>query len=60
VFEASPVNTAALEELRNKVELLETELAMERLLLQDQRAANSRQQQQVFREAQKRRENKQK
>ena len=46
-------NTAELVELRDKVELLETELAMERLLLQDQRAANSRQQQQVVREAQK-------
>ena len=34
-------------ELAKKVELLEMQLAMERLLLQDQRAANARQQQQV-------------
>ena len=34
-------------ELIKKVQLLETELAMEKLLLQDQRATNGRLQQQV-------------
>ena len=35
-------------ELIRKVQLLETELAMEKLLLQDQRTSNGRLQQQVF------------
>lgn len=35
-------------ELTKKVQLLRTELAMEKLLLQDQRATNTRLQQQVL------------
>lgn len=42
------VADAQISELQKKIELLEVQLTMERLLLQDQRAANARQQQQVI------------
>lgn len=41
-------SSARLAEMQKKVELLEMQLAMERLLLKDQRQTNARQQQQVI------------